>query len=224
MRELNWAILLMRLGLGSASAQAISALATAVLLFSMAGTSSLAAQSAPGADVLTPYASCRFSDGLSIVRTDPLPSEIAFRNVETDSGQRQIDMQAGLRIMFAYPDSDFYANVKAELLPAGNYPKLKQYLLDNFQHLSHGNIVNTTLRSPLNGFEIHGLDREKLEGGVLGIYLFFDEQAHVVTTIYLLNQEPQSRKFQSLEEYRSLRDRFLSSFTTCIRDNQHGKH
>jgi len=121
--------------------------------------------------------------------------------------------------MFAYPDTDFYANAKAELLPVKNYPQLKQSLLDNFQHLLHGDTLNTALRSPMNGLEVHGLDREKLEGGVLGIYLFFDDSAHVVTTIYLLNQEPRSRKFQTIEEYRSLRDRFLVSYTACIQSN-----
>jgi hypothetical protein len=121
--------------------------------------------------------------------------------------------------MFAYPETDFYANVKAEVLPAAEYPQLKQSLLDNLQHLAHGNTVNTTLRSPMNGFEVHGLDRDKLEGGVLGIYLLFDTTAHVVTTIYMLNQEPQSRKFQTIDEYRNLRDRFLASYTGCIRSN-----
>jgi len=121
--------------------------------------------------------------------------------------------------MFAYPGTDFYANVKAELLPAANYSQLKQYLLDNFQYLAHGNTVNTGLHSPLNGLEIHGLDREKLEGGVLGIYLLFDDSTHVVTTIYLLNQEPQARKFQTIEEYRMLRDRFLVTYAGCIEHN-----
>lgn len=129
-------------------------------------------------------------------------------------------MDAGVRVMFAYPDTDFYANVKAELLPAENYGQLKQFLLGNFHYLEHGTVVNTSLHSPLNGFEAHGLDRDKLEGGVLGVYLLFDDSAHVVTTIYLLNQEPKSRKFQTLEEYRELRDRFLVTYSTCIRKNQ----
>jgi hypothetical protein len=197
-------------------------LRAAVLFFSIAIVSILKSQTPPGAAVLAPYSSCQFSDGLQIVGTDPLAPGVTSREINTDSGPRQIDMQAGLRIMFAYPDTDFYANVKAELLPAANYPQLKQFLLDNFQYLSHGNTVNTALRSPMNGFEIHGLDREKLEGGVLGIYLLFDDPAHAVTTIYLLNQEPQSRKFQSMEEYSGLRDRFLGSYTACIRKNQQG--
>lgn len=148
---------------------------------------------------------------------------ITSREVETDSGSRQINLEAGLRIKFAYPSTDFYANVKAELLPAANYAQLKQFLLDNLQHLGHGNIMNTSLHSPLNGFEAHGLDREKLEGGVLGIYLLFDDSAHVVTTIYMLNQEPQDRKFQTIEEYRRLRDQFLASYSACIRKNQQSR-
>jgi hypothetical protein len=195
-------------------------LGIAAPFFALSETSILAAQSMPGDTALTPYSSCQFSDGLQIVHIDPLAPSITSREVYTDSGSRQIDMQAGRRIMFAYPDTDFYANGKAELLPAANYPQLKQFLIDNFQHIAHGNIVNTTLHSPLNGFEIHGLDREKLEGGVLGIYLLFDEQTHVVITIYLLNQEPQYRKFQSMEEYRKLRGQFLNTYTACIRNNQ----
>lgn len=154
------------------------------------------------------------------MQVDPLGPGIASREVETDSGSRQIDLEAGLRIMFAYPNTDFYANAKAELLPAANYAQLKQFLLENLQHLGQGNIMNTSLHSPLNGFEAHGLDREKLEGGVLGIYLLFDDSAHVATTIYMLNQEPQDRKFQTIEEYGHLRDRFLDAYTACIRKNQ----
>ena len=192
----------------------------ATLLFLEAATTVVPAQPPPDAAALTSCTSCQFSDGLQIVHTVPLAPGITSREVETDSGPRQIDMRAGLRVMFAYPETDFYANVKAELLPAANYPQLKQFLLDNFRHLVHGNTLNTALHSPVNGLEIHGLDREMLEGGVLGIYLLFDDQVHLATTIYLLNQEPQNRKFQTMEEYRGLRDRFLSSYTACIRSNQ----
>jgi hypothetical protein len=170
---------------------------------------------------LLPYATCQFQDGLEIVNRGVLPPSVSSRPVETDSGTRQIDLQAGIRIMFAYPNTDFYANTKVELLPPANYPKLKRDLLDNFQHVAHGNTVNSTLQSPMNGFEAHGLDREKLEGGVLGVYLFFDDASHVVTTIYLLNQEPEKRKFKSIEEYRTLRDRFLTAYTGCIKTNLH---
>jgi hypothetical protein len=195
-------------------------LRAAVLFFSIAIVSILKSQTPPGAAVLAPYSSCQFQDGLRVVRVDPLRPGVTSRSVETDSGPRQIDMQAGLRMLFAYPNTDYYANVKAELLPAANYPQLKQFLLDQFQHLSHEKMVNVTPRSPINGFEVHGLDGKILKGGPLGFYLLFDDSANVVTTIYLLNQRPKRREFQSMEEYSDLRDRFLNSYTACIRTNQ----
>jgi len=196
------------------------------ILLSVAGflpllASQLSAQSVAG--TLEPYTSCRFSDGLQIVQVDTLPSDVHSRPVETDSGSHQVELDAGVRVMFAYPDTDFYANVKTELLPSANYSQLKQIVLDGLQHLAPGNTINVSLKSPINGLEAHGLDRNKLDGGVLGVYLFFDNTAHVVTTIYFLNQEPQSRKFQTLDEYRLLRDRFLDSYSSCIQKNQQSR-
>ncbi len=169
--------------------------------------------------VLSAYVSCTFTDGLQIVQVDPLAPGISSRPVETDKGVRQIDLEAGVRIMFAYPDTDFYANVKAERLPSARFDELRQALLENFNFMAHGNTINNAIKSPVNGFEVHGLDREKLEGGVLGVYLLFDRADHTVMTIYLLNQDPASRKFQTMDQYRTLRNQFLPAYTACIRAN-----
>ena len=172
------------------------------------------------APALAPYTGCKFSDGLKIVQIDPLPSQVRSREVDTDSGPREIEMEAGARVMFAYPDTDFYANVKAERLPLANYPQLKRFLLDNLQHLAKGNSMNASVKSSNHGLEAHGLDRGKLEGGVLGVYLLFDDSTRVVATIYFLNQEPQNRKFQTLDEYQRLRDQFLDSYSDCVQTNR----
>ena len=182
------------------------------------GTRPMDAQSV--ASTLDPYTSCQFSDGLQAVQVDSLPPSVRSREVETDSGTQRIDLEAGVRVMFAYPGTDFYANVKAEQLPAVHYSQLKQILLDSLQHLAPGNTINPSLNSPINGLEAHGLDRNTLEGGVLGIYLLFDNSSRIVTTIYFLNQEPQNRKFQTLDEYHQLREQFLNSYSSCIRKNQ----
>jgi hypothetical protein len=164
-----------------------------------------------------------FSDDLQIVKVDPLASGITERTVETINGVRSIAMTAGLRVMFAYPDTDFYANVKVESLPENEYPELKNWLIENFDYILDGSKDtkrNTSIQSPLKNFDVRGLDRSKLEGGVLGIYLVFDDKAHVVTTIYLLNQEPDARKFQTIEQYQQMRDTFLKTYLSCVRLNQ----
>jgi hypothetical protein len=168
----------------------------------------------------TPYSSCNIPGGPGVVETSPLSTGISERTVKTMHGPAQIAMSAGRRIMFAYPGEDFYANVKVEILPLATYKTSRASLIDEFDYIlasgDNSRNYNYALKSTLNGFDVRGLDREKREGGVLGIYLLFDENTRVVTTIYFLNQEP-PRRFHTMAEYADLRDRFLTSYTACVR-------
>jgi hypothetical protein len=182
------------------------------------GTSPLA-----GPDPLQAYTSCFFPDGLQILSVDPLAAGVTSRMVDTADGSKQIDLLAGERVMFAWPFTDIFANAKAEELPADRYPALKAALLANLAYLESqpgGPEDAQPLPADLHGFEVHGNNRQKLEGSVLGMYLLFDDPAHVATTIYFLNQESWRRKFQTMDEYARLRDQFLTTYTGCVRENQ----
>jgi hypothetical protein len=50
---------------------------------------------------------------------------------------------------------------------------------------------------------------------VRGIYLVLDDANRTVSTIYFLNQYAEKRSFQTIEEYRQQRDRFLVGYTAC---------
>jgi hypothetical protein len=172
---------------------------------------------------LAPYTTCGFPDGLRISQVDPLAPGVTSRTVQTTDGLERIDMEAGERVMFQYPLTDFFANAKAELLPADHYADLKKALIANIMYLEaqpNGPTEARALPVGLHGFEVHGNDRRKLEGNVLGMYLLFDDTAHVATTIYFLNQQSWQRKFQTLDEYERLRDSFLRVYTGCVRENQ----
>ena len=128
-------------------------------------------------------------------------------------------MVEGRRVMFAYPEKDFYANVKVEILPEKNYVETREFLIDNFDYMlasGDGSSRNYGLKPMQHGLDVRGQDREKLEGGVLGVYLLLDDSSRMVTTIYFLNQEPKDRSFQTMGEYRAMRDRFLSTYTACV--------
>jgi hypothetical protein len=192
--------------------------ATVLLVLVMQGA--VAQNSVHSDAVFETYTSCKFSDGLGVVETAPLAVGVSERTVETRKGPQQVEMVAGRRVMFAYPDKDFYANVKVEILPEKNYAETKETLIENFDYLlasGKENARNYGLKPMLHGFDIRGLDRDELEGGVLGLYLLFDDASRVVTTIYFLNQEPKDRSFQTMEEYRVMRDRFLDNYTACAR-------
>ena len=194
--------------------QVVRGLAFLILL----GNLSLLSQDTQSIKAFKPYTGCTLSDGLSVVETAPLGFGVTSRTVRTIKGPYQVPLSDGRRIMFAYPGEDFYANVKVEVLPADSYQQSKEALIGDFEHIlaSDDNSRNYALKPKLNGFEIQGLDRSKREGGVLGIYLFFDAPTYTVTTIYFLNQEPPKR-FKTMQEYAALRDRFLNEYTSCIR-------
>jgi len=165
------------------------------------------------------YTTCKFSDGLAVVDISPLAPGVHERTVQTSKGPRQIEMVEGRRVMFAYPGKDFYANVKVEILPEKNYAETRQFLIDSFDYMlasGDGNTRNDGLKPMINGLDVRGLDRDKLEGGVLGLYLLLDDASKMVTTIYFLNQEPKDRSFQTIEEYRAQRDRFMATYTACL--------
>lgn len=172
---------------------------------------------------LEPYTSCVFPDMLRIVQVDPTLPGVTSRSIETREGRKEIDFAAGVRVLFAYPMTDYFANAKVELLRADGYAQLKQTLIADLHYLEsqpHGPTPAEALPIGLHGFEVHGNDRRRLEGDVLGMYLLFDDKAHVVTTVYFLNQQAWQRKFQTIDEYGRLRDHFLQNYTACIRQNQ----
>ncbi len=174
----------------------------------------------PLAAALVPYTGCRLPAGPDVVEVTKLPAVPMTRTVETLRGPRNVLMEDGVRVMFAYPNTDFYANLKAEQLPGETYAAEKADLIgeeDKMLAADDTNSRNYALKPKMQGFEIYGIDRKKLEGGVLGAYLFFDDPTHVVTTIYFLNGEPGRRRFNDLAEYARLRDSFLASYTSCVR-------
>jgi len=195
----------------------LKALTTLTLLTLLCNIPALS-QDTPSIRAFKPYTGCTLSDGLSVVETAPLAFGVTSRTVTTRKGPYSVAMTDGRRIMFAYPNEDFYANVKVEILRSEGYAESKDALIGDFEHIlaSDGNSRNYALKPRLNGFEIQGLDRSKRESGVLGIYLFFDDPTRTVTTIYFLNQEPPKR-FKSMQEYATIRDHFLDEYTSCIR-------
>jgi hypothetical protein len=179
------------------------------------------------ANALHEYESCTFEDGLQIVKIDSLPPGVQQRTIDTTQGPKTIQMHAGRRIMFAYGVAgNLFANVKPEVLPDGSWASEKQSLLDEIAAMiasDHDAMPNTSLPPTMHGLEVYGLDRTQLKGGTLGFYLLFDNTHHIATSIYLLNQEPLTRRFQTIEQYRSLRTRFLTTYTGCIAQN-HSLH
>lgn len=186
----------------------------------------LRAQKAPDDDAsLRPYLSCSFDDGLKVVDTIRLPkSAEKSRELNTFDGKRKVTLSDGYTVEFAYPKTDVFVNLKVEQSIPQSYAQDKKIILENMKWLlSRAKAVDEKeLRKvTVNGIEINGYDRNTLDLGiVVGMYVFFEDKSHKVITIYFLNQKPNKRKPQTIEEYRVLRDKFLSQYTHCVASRQ----
>jgi hypothetical protein len=203
--------------------------AIALLLATPTALAQNASGTAPSASAtqlaaLHDYESCTFDDGLQIVKIDSLPPGEQQRTINTPEGSKVIHMLAGRRIMFAYGvGGDLFADVKPEVLPDATWATEKQDLLGEIAAMltsDHDTLPNTSLPTTMHELEVHGLDRTGLKGGTLGFYLLFDNARHIATSVYLLNQEPLTRRFATIEQYRGLRTRFLATYTGCIAQNR----
>ena len=99
----------------------------------------------------------------------------------------------------------------------------KQILLDEMAAMLSSDraaLPNAQLPLQIHGLEARGFDRSELQGSTLGFYLLFDNTRHIATSVYLLNQKPLLRRFQTIEHYRALRTRFLNTYAGCVAQNQ----
>ncbi len=138
--------------------------------------------------------------------------------MRTLTGTAAVQIDDGRRIRFGFSEQEPYANVDVESIPEADYAKSKTALTDNFEYVlaSGDSLRNYKLKPRLNGFEIQGLDRTKLEGDTLGMYLLFNNPTHTAITIYFLNEQP-PKHIQTMQQYAAQRDQFLQNYTACVR-------
>ena len=206
----------------------IKALAKLVIVFMIVGSFNSPAksfiQSSERDDSLKRFTACDLHDGLRIVQVDRLPKKTKSRTVKTSSGDRKISLADGYRVMVAYNEHrDWFANIKAEKSVAGEYERDKQNAIDN---LKWAVSVGTEMETPepvkvsFGEFEGYGSSRRTLVGNMLGIYVLFSDVDATITTFYFINQNSNRKRFQTIEEWRALRDEFLKTYTTCAKNNR----
>lgn len=182
-------------------------------------------QSAKRDESLKPFTSCRFESGLKIVQVDRLPKDVKSRPVKTSKGEKVVSLADGYRVMVSYNDKrDWFANIKAEKSFDAEYEQDKELVIENLKWAAS---TTNELESPepvkvsINGHEGYGTSKQELKGNMLGIYVFFSDADRTITTIYFINQNANRKRYQSIEEWRTIRDEFLNTYTTCINKSRY---
>jgi hypothetical protein len=199
----------------------ISIVALALLLSSLA----VHAQTA-STDPLKPYTACKVPGGLKIKEVTRRTAGDNYREVTTDDGKKRVSVLDGYRVMSGYPDLPyFFANVKIEQSDPASYLQDKEILINEKQHyatIKEATAMVFTDKRLFNGFEDYGFDREKIDvGGQVAVHVLFYDSVHLVVTVYFLNQSKavfaNNRRFETVKQFRELRDDFLSHYSECLK-------
>ena len=168
---------------------------------------------------LSRYTKCELGPEFEIVEVDGPVTDFAWET-PTKSGKTSINVETGYRVLVSYRKTEPFGNLKAERLPAASYQDEKAKLLSSLGNFAADSGMDGKVSTPtMNSFQLYGVNRSKLEGGVLSIYNLFNDADHVTVTMYLLNDHPDTRKFRTLEQYAKVRDAFLRSYTACVKKN-----
>jgi hypothetical protein len=172
---------------------------------------------------LVPYTLCTFSDRLAAVSVDRLNDTPMSRAVNTASGSKPVSVADGYRVMLAYPNTDYFVNLKVEQSVAGSFAEDKQHIVEQMQEIvahSSGRIMKLE-QTTTKGIAVFGLNNREIDtGGVVSFYTLFDDAKGIVVTAYILNGDPQHRAFDSMAQYLKLRDKFVSDYVSCMAKNR----
>ena len=143
--------------------------------------------------------------------------------MQTAAGEKEITRIDSYRILVAYPKTDAFVNIRPEKSRPDAYIQDKQNAIEELRHLiSTGKEMESTepIKATYNGFESYGLNRRTLEiGNTVGVYVLFNDTDQTITTIYFFNAKPKKRKFQTIGEWKTLKENFLNNYTRCINNN-----
>jgi len=185
------------------------------------------AQSTERDDSLKSFISCDLDNGFKIVQVDRLPESVKSRTVKTSKGEQKISLADGYRVMVAYNDDrDWFANIKAEKSVTADYEQDKERVMENLKWAaSTGKEMESQdpVKVSLGEYEGYGTNRRTLTGNTLGIYVLFSDVDRTIVTLYFINQNPKRKRFQTVEEWRVLRDGFLNTYTSCVKRNRSGR-
>lgn len=170
-------------------------------------------------DNLAKY-TCQFG-GAFKVEESAERSEPFLRPVVTANGEKTVEIAHGFSLHIAYEGTPF-VNFKAERLAGDNYARDKRTLVESLTYSTAntaGMESSEPQRSMSDGFEVYGINRKELAGGVLSVYLLIRDDDRTVVTLYILNTPPEKPEFHTVAEYHKLRDDFLNVYTRCVSKN-----
>ena len=162
-----------------------------------------------------------FAGGVRGVTLDRRPtSAVPWREVGFGDKTERISVVDGYRVMYSYPRTYWFANLKAERSEPSRYSEDKRIVTENFVALAAADDGTVLTNFSGRGFVGQTLTKRELGGSTLGITQILSDEDSVIVTIYFMNQLPENRAFQTYEEFIALRDGFVRGYIECVAGNK----
>ncbi len=167
------------------------------------------------------YISFKSATNLAVAEPDRLPeTSEKVRTVETDNREVEITRVDGYRFLYNNNKKAPFVNLKIELSDSKFYDKDQKNLLDNLKYLSsHSQNMETKdlIELEFNGYKVYGFSRATIEtGSTLGTFVMFPGNG-VTVYFYFNNMKPEYRNFESVDDYKKQRDRFMDEYTKHLK-------
>ena len=180
----------------------------------------VAAHGASAADdaSMQAYVHCDgFAGGVRGVTLDRRPANaVPWREVGLGDKTERVSVIDGYRVMYSYPRTFWFANLKAERSDASRYGEDKRIVTENFVALASADDNTVLTNFSDRGLAGQSLTKKELGGSTLGITQILSDEDSVIVTIYFMNQHPENRAFQTYEEFIALRDGFVRGYIECV--------
>jgi len=138
------------------------------------------------------------------------------RKLKTDNGEVEVTRVDGYRVLYDNGKKVPFVNLKVELSDKEHYENDQKALIENLKYLNSHSIGMETkdiVELNFNGYKVYGLSRGTIESGsTLGTFMMFPGNG-VTVYFYFNNLKPEYRHFESVEEYKKLRDNFIDEYT-----------
>lgn len=167
---------------------------------------------------IQPYVRCtELADGVRLVRMDKRKKDSpAWRELSVGGSSHRVSIADGARLMYAYPGSGFFANLKVERSTSDSYLAdkdiVRKWLAETAKtdgNLELHDAVGKT-------FTTQSVTRRTLTGNTLAITQLFSDDDRMIVTMYFLNQIPAERRLKTLDEFASHRNSFVRSYSECV--------
>lgn len=170
------------------------------------------------ASKLHSYAHCDgFAGGVRGVVLDRRPQTAEpWREVGIAGTGRRVSVADGYRVTYSYARTYAFASLRAEQSDPARYAEDQSIVTVNFAEMAKADRALDLAEFFHRGLPVQTLTKRQLAGRTLAMAQILADVDAVIVTIFFLNQAPEHRHFQAMEEFIGLRDAFIRGYIECV--------